>query len=150
MVYPCHPCYTIDSLLSELPFKHSTDIILRRKGYASRQGSFGDIWECNLISGESSRLVRSIPGFPACADRGNQVAVKAVRICTNGDKDLKSHEKVTLESSSPGIMVNLPLVLETSKGIEGLGKLTTQEHRSIAWGRFWLWTLAEHGQPMVP
>ncbi|KAG8213796.1 kinase-like domain-containing protein [Butyriboletus roseoflavus] len=64
-----------EGYFSELPFKHSTAIVRRREAYATRRGAFGDVWECDLISGESSCLV----------------AVKAVKIDTN--KDLGSQEK---------------------------------------------------------
>ncbi|KAH0827607.1 kinase-like domain-containing protein [Lanmaoa asiatica] len=62
---------------SELPFRHSAAIVRRRKNYPIRRGGFGDIWECDLISGESLRMV----------------AVKAVKTDINGYEDLRSHEK---------------------------------------------------------
>ncbi|KAF8552532.1 hypothetical protein OG21DRAFT_114931 [Imleria badia] len=113
MFYPSlHSSYTSNSevylescteenedCVSELPFKHSTATVRRRINYATRSGAFGDIWECDLISGGSPRMV----------------AVKALKTNintnTNGYEDLRSHEKVTLEfpiswNGDPGPLIS--------------------------------------------
>ncbi|KAF8441371.1 kinase-like domain-containing protein [Boletus edulis BED1] len=46
-----------ENCFGELPFRPSTSTVRRRKSLASRNGVFGDVWECDLISGKSSRMV---------------------------------------------------------------------------------------------
>ncbi|KAF8135587.1 hypothetical protein EV363DRAFT_799786 [Boletus edulis] len=48
-----------EDCFSELPFRPSTSTVRRRKSWASRNGAFGDVWECDLISGQSSRCGES-------------------------------------------------------------------------------------------
>ena len=73
--------------------------------------------------------------------------MKAVKIDTN--KDLRSQEKVTLESPISWNEDEPFTRSETPQGIESLGEVTTQERRSATWGGVWLRTLAKHGQPVV-
>lgn len=72
--------------------------------------------------------------------------MKALR--TNRHEDLRSLEKVTYPLGQTWT-THLFDRSETSKRIENLGEITSQEHRSVTRGGVWLWTLAQHGQPMV-
>ena len=40
-------------------------------------------------------------------------------------------------------------VSEIPQGIEGFGKITTQERRPAARGGVWIWALAKRGHPVV-
>ena len=43
--------------LNEPPFNDLTANVIKKKSWPAIGGAFSDIWECDLISGEHSRLV---------------------------------------------------------------------------------------------
>ncbi|KIJ09637.1 hypothetical protein PAXINDRAFT_17270 [Paxillus involutus ATCC 200175] len=63
--------------LVEGRYKDLTAVVKRREQYASRSGGFGDIWECDLMTGETQR----------------KVAVKAVRAQRTDTPNLATQEK---------------------------------------------------------